>query len=169
MSHRLSRTSTCCMFFVGLMGAALGGCATAPEPVTASGPPATVSYSNGQYKLYGAGTTTSPYYWVWIPAGTTAPAPPLTTANPTVTYPSGRYMLRGDGSGAAPYYWVWAPTGATVETALPAPPAVPVSGITVAQPAGQYQLYGSGTVASPYYWVWVPSGTAVPPPPPLPR
>ena len=30
------------------------------------------------YQLYGEGTTASPYYWVWVPAGTTVvPPPPL--------------------------------------------------------------------------------------------
>jgi len=29
----------------------------------------------GQYTLYGDGTNT-PYYWVWVPSGVTAPSPP---------------------------------------------------------------------------------------------
>ena len=68
---------------------ALGGCASrtvSPVPVAAS--PATttvvvtsptgqrvINYPSGRYELYGDGTTT-PYYWVWVPAGTTLPAPP---------------------------------------------------------------------------------------------
>lgn len=68
---------------------ALSGCASrtvTPVPVAAS--PATttvvvtsptgqrvVNYPSGRYELYGDGTTT-PYYWVWVPAGTALPAPP---------------------------------------------------------------------------------------------
>jgi len=170
MSYRPSRTSACWTVFVSLLVVVLAGCATAPEPasVTATGTQGTVAYSNGQYKLYGSGTTASPYYWVWIPAGVTAPTPPPTTTNPTVTYPTGQYQLRGDGTTASPYYWVWVPSGSAMAS-VPAPPAVPMGTMTVAQPGGQYQLYGAGTAASPYYWVWVPSGSTVPPPPPLPR
>jgi hypothetical protein len=171
MLYRPSRTSTCWMLFVSLLVVVLAGCATAPEPapVAATASQGTVAYSNGQYKLYGSGTTASPYYWVWIPAGVTAPAPPTMTTNPTVTYPSGQYQLRGEGTTISPYYWVWVPSGSTVATTIPAPPAIPMGTMTVAQPGGQYQLYGNGTAASPYYWVWVPSGSVVPPPPPLPR
>ena len=170
MSYRPSRTSACWMLFVSLLVVVLAGCATAPEPaVTATDSSGAVAYSNGQYKLYGSGTTASPYYWVWIPAGVTAPLPPTTTANPIVTYPSGQYDLRGNGTPASPYYWVWVPSGSTAQATIPTPPAVPMGTMTVAQPGGQYELFGSGTAASPYYWVWVPSGTNVPPPPPLPR
>ena len=170
MTGHRSRIKTCSIVFAALMAGAAGGCATAPETgtVTATGSPATVPYSNGQYKLYGSGTTASPYYWVWIPAGAVAPAPPLTTASSSVTYPSGRYQLRGDGTATSPYYWVWVPSATTMET-LPLPPPLLASGMTVAQPAGQYQLYGNGTAASPYYWVWVPTGAVVPPPPLPPR
>jgi hypothetical protein len=42
--------------------------ATAPERV--------VVHQQGQYKLYGDGTTVNPYYWVWVPAGQTPPPPP---------------------------------------------------------------------------------------------
>jgi len=34
-----------------------------------------VNYQTGRYELYGDGVST-PYYWVWIPAGATLPAPP---------------------------------------------------------------------------------------------
>jgi hypothetical protein len=36
----------------------------------------TVTYPNGRYQLYGTGTAASPYYWVWIPGGSTVPPPP---------------------------------------------------------------------------------------------
>jgi hypothetical protein len=35
-----------------------------------------VTYPEGRYELYGSGTGASPYYWVWIPTGVTAPTPP---------------------------------------------------------------------------------------------
>src|SRR5262249_40956215 len=100
MPYRPSRTSACWTVFVSLLVVVLAGCATAPEPapVTATSTPGAVAYSNGQYKLYGSGTTASPYYWVWIPAGVTAPTPPPITTNPTVNYPTGQYQLRGDGT-----------------------------------------------------------------------
>jgi hypothetical protein len=41
---------------------------TAPERV--------VAHQQGQYKLYGDGSTVNPYYWVWVPAGQNPPAPP---------------------------------------------------------------------------------------------
>jgi len=114
--------------------------------------------SGGQYRLYGSGTAASPYYWVWVPTGVTAPAPPTTISTPTVAYPGGRYQLQGNGTAASPHYWVWVPAGSTVEAIVPAPPPLPAIQTTV-QPAGQYQLYGNGTAASPYYWVWIPSGS----------
>jgi hypothetical protein len=48
---------------------------TTPVVVTA---PAqrVVAYPEGQYVLAGDGTTASPYYWVWVPTGATAPTPP---------------------------------------------------------------------------------------------
>jgi hypothetical protein len=33
-------------------------------------------YPGGQYQLKGDGTAASPYYWVWVPAGSTPPPPP---------------------------------------------------------------------------------------------
>jgi hypothetical protein len=44
-------------------------------------PPAqrTVTYPEGRYELRGDGTAASPYFWVWLPAGTqpgTIPPPP---------------------------------------------------------------------------------------------
>ena len=176
MSHHAWRVSACwtVILAVGLLGA----CATTPETggvVTGTAPATqTVSYTNGQYRLYGNGSTTSPYYWVWVPTGVTAPAPPADTSNQSVAYQGGRYQLRGNGTTASPYYWVWVPTGANVEATMPPPPSLPVTPLpvtsaSVAQPGGQYLLYGNGTAASPYYWVWVPSSSAIPPPPPLPR
>lgn len=41
-------------------------------------PARTVVAGSGQYTLYGNGTTT-PYYWVWVPAGINAPPPPPLT------------------------------------------------------------------------------------------
>ena len=58
----------------------------AASPTTVVIPPATqtqtrVTYAEGAYELRGAGTATSPYYWVWIPRGVEAlvlpPPPPL--------------------------------------------------------------------------------------------
>ena len=62
---------------------ALAGCAAqAPtyQPTTGAvvgdTTPRTVQYPNGRYQLYGQGTTSSPYYWAWIPAGSNPPGPP---------------------------------------------------------------------------------------------
>jgi len=93
----------------------------------------TYSFREGRWQLYGDGGAT-PYYWVWIPTGstlTTAPAPPArpaTTAvvpqsDRTYTFTEGRWQLFGDG-GATPYYWVWIPSGMTP----PAPPMPPQAG-----------------------------------------
>jgi hypothetical protein len=178
MTHHFWRISACWIATFALMGGLLGGCATSsdePGVVTGTGPASqTVSYANGQYRLYGGGTSQSPYYWVWVPNGVTAPPPPMDMSNSTVTYPGGRYQLRGSGTLTSPYYWVWVPTGAAVAATIPPPPtlpvtALPVTSASVAQPGGQYQLYGNGTPASPYYWVWVPAGSPIPPPPPPPR
>ena len=80
----------------------------------------TVEYPEGRYQLYGDGTGTAPYYWVWIPAGANPPAPPpLPTARVAAATTNGRYQLYGDGTGTSPYYWVWVPAGTTV---LPPPP-----------------------------------------------
>jgi len=62
----------------------LSGCAVqdpAYPPTTgavlgAPAQPRTVEYSNGKYQLYGDGSTSSPYYWVWVPAGTMVVPPP---------------------------------------------------------------------------------------------
>ncbi len=65
---------------------ALGGCVYRTERTTpAASPPTTVvvqsqpsrtvTYPEGRWELYGDGKTV-PYYWVWVPAGTTPAAPP---------------------------------------------------------------------------------------------
>ena len=173
MAHLAGRISACWIVTLALVAGLLGACATETPVVTTTSAPATqtVVYQGGQYRLYGSGTAISPYYWVWVPTGVTAPAPPTTTVTSTVAYPGGRYQLQGNGTAASPHYWVWVPAGATLEATVPAPQPLPAAQATV-QPAGQYQLYGNGTAASPYYWVWIPSGSggmAPPPPPPLPR
>ncbi len=46
-------------------------------PVVASAPSnRVVTYPEGRYELYGDGTTRTPYYWVWIPSGSTTTPPP---------------------------------------------------------------------------------------------
>jgi hypothetical protein len=92
-----------------------------------------VVYPEGRWQLYGDGRGT-PYYWVWIPTGstlTTAPTPPMRPATSAVvsnsdrtySFKEGRWQLYGDG-GATPYYWVWIPSGYTP----PAPPMPPQAG-----------------------------------------
>ena len=51
----------------------------APTPVVvAQAPPSdrVVAYPEGRWTLYGDGSTASPHYWVWVPAGASPPAPP---------------------------------------------------------------------------------------------
>lgn len=69
---------------------AMGGCiysSTEKERVVqTSAPPTTVvtqaatdrvvTYPEGRWTLYGDGTTASPNYWVWVPAGAAPPPPP---------------------------------------------------------------------------------------------
>ena len=77
-----------------LVALTVGGCiysstekervVTAPAPAPA--PPAVVvqqpvtervvTYPEGRWQLHGEGTLASPHYWVWVPAGSTPPAPP---------------------------------------------------------------------------------------------
>ena len=78
---------------IAVLGATiLGGCGARTTVLPAASPPTTgtttvvvtspapagqrvVNYNTGRYELYGDGVST-PYYWVWIPAGATLPAPP---------------------------------------------------------------------------------------------
>jgi len=81
--------------------------------------PRIVEHPGGRYQLYGDGSSASPHYWVWIPAGTNPPAPPALPTRVATSATEGRYQLHGDGSSASPYYWVWVPAGTTV---VPPPP-----------------------------------------------
>jgi hypothetical protein len=153
MKNRKSQIVAMALLGVGAVSA-LGGCVAAREPVPAtagsptvvisSGAPAqrVYTYREGRYELRGEGTSASPYYWVWIPAGatvTTLPPPPVVphevvpSASPATlsgspstqrvyTYPQGRYELRGDGTAASPHHFVWIPAGVTV---VPPPPPLP--------------------------------------------
>jgi len=73
---------------IAVLGATLlAGCTSRTTVMPAASPPTTttvvvtspnprvVNYPSGRYELYGDGMST-PYYWVWIPAGATLPAPP---------------------------------------------------------------------------------------------
>jgi hypothetical protein len=104
----------------------LSGCAIQdPYPPTTGAVlnapgPRTVEHPGGKYQLYGDGSSATPYYWVWVPAGTNPPPPPaLPTARVATSATDGRYQLHGDGSSSSPYYWVWVPAGTTV---VPPPP-----------------------------------------------
>jgi hypothetical protein len=109
---------------LSVLAAVLGGCAYSPEHSRAvaltGASDRVVNYPEGRYQLYGDGTST-PYYWVWIPAGTSPPPAPL-PPSPRVQASEGRYQLYGDGI-RVPYYWVWVPAGATLQP--PPPPPVP--------------------------------------------
>ena len=67
---------------------AMGGCIYREKVVPAASPSTAVvitpssvdrvvTYPEGRYELRGEGTANSPYYWVWIPSGTTPPVPPM--------------------------------------------------------------------------------------------
>jgi hypothetical protein len=88
MKNRVLATS-----LLALGGLVLGGCVYRERPVPAASPPTTVvvaptaservvSYPEGRYELRGDGTAAAPYYWVWIPAGATPPAPPPVPRRP---------------------------------------------------------------------------------------
>jgi hypothetical protein len=123
MHRAITRILVPATFAVGV----LSGCAVqdpAYPPTTGAvlggSGPRTVEYPGGKYQLYGDGSTASPYYWVWIPAGTNPPAPPpLPSTRVATAATEGRYQLYGDGSTSSPYYWVWVPAGTTV---VPPPP-----------------------------------------------
>ena len=87
-----SRTLAFSVLALGAAGA-LSGCASPERTVPVSTAPRTVviapaetervvRYPQGRYELYGDGTVTSPYYWVWIPAGATPPSPPPVPRRP---------------------------------------------------------------------------------------
>ena len=122
--HRAIQRSTSLAVPASLAVALLGGCTAVQDPTyppttgaVLGAPNSTVEYPGGRYQLYGSGTTASPYYWVWVPAGTTpTPPPPSRVASATT---EGRYQLYGEGTTASPYYWVWVPAGTTV---VPPPP-----------------------------------------------
>ncbi len=121
----------------------LGGCAYySPTPVVAQTEQTgqrVYAYPNGQYELRGNGTTTSPYYWVWIPTGAQTgvnpPPPPLPSASNAVlgpapdqrvhAYSNGRYELHGNGTASSPFFWVWIPTTNGSSVSIPPPPPVP--------------------------------------------
>lgn len=81
--HRAIQRSPRLVVPASLAMALLGGCTAAQEgtspPVTGAvlgGSSYTVEYPGSRDQLYGEGTTASPYYWVWVPAGTTVIPPP---------------------------------------------------------------------------------------------
>ena len=74
---------------MALAATTMGGCiySSEKERVVQTPAPATtviaqvpadrvVTYPEGRWTLYGDGTTASPNYWVWVPAGATPPPPP---------------------------------------------------------------------------------------------
>jgi hypothetical protein len=130
--HQAIRQSTRILVPASLAAALLGGCAWQdPYPPTTgavlggSSSSRTVEYPAGRYQLYGAGTSSSPYYWVWVPAGSNPPTPPpLPTGRVAASTTEGRYQLYGDGTSSSPYYYVWVPAGTTV-VAPPPPPRRP--------------------------------------------
>ena len=103
------------------------------DTVVVTQPSRSISYPEGRYQL--SGDAAHGYYWVWIPAGTTAMSPPPPPAPPrptqvattvmaarperVVNYPEGRYELYGDSTSG--YYWVWIPTGFMPPAYPPAP------------------------------------------------
>jgi hypothetical protein len=84
--------------------------------------------AGGHWEMRGAGTPSSPYFWVWVPMGTTImtmappPVPQVVVASePTiVSATEGRWQLYGDGSRDRPYMWYWVPRGVNA----PPPPAI---------------------------------------------
>jgi hypothetical protein len=65
--------------------------------------PRTVEHPGGKYQLYGDGSTTSPYYGVWVPAGTNPPPPPaLPSTRGATAATAGRDQLYGEGTAASP-------------------------------------------------------------------
>jgi len=78
--------ATCVLALGSAVG--MGGCIYRERVVPAASPPSTavvtpsavdrvVAYPEGRYELRGDGTVTSPFYWVWVPAGAASvPNPP---------------------------------------------------------------------------------------------
>ena len=62
-----------------VVAALLAGCTTptteVPRTAALDTPDRVVTYPEGRYQLYGDGRIT-PYYWVWVPNGSTAIPPP---------------------------------------------------------------------------------------------
>ena len=87
------RTGAVSAAIVLFVGTVVGGCVYRSQTVPAASPATTtvvvtspagqrvVNYPSGRYELYGDGASTA-YYWVWIPAGATLPAPPPPPAIP---------------------------------------------------------------------------------------
>jgi hypothetical protein len=87
--HRTTRGTLGLLTAVVAGSALVGGCVYRRETVPAAASPPTttvvvspaasdrvVTYPEGRYELRGNGTLNDPYYWVWIPAGSTPPSPP---------------------------------------------------------------------------------------------
>jgi hypothetical protein len=83
------KTRVLAMSVLALSAVAMGGCVYREKVVPAASPPSTavvvapapadrvVTYPEGRYELRGEGTTSSPYFWVWVPAGVSSiPNPP---------------------------------------------------------------------------------------------
>ena len=88
-SPTATRRGTGAVLFVivgAMVASTLGGCVysrekerVVPTPAPVVVAPSTervVTYPGGRWQLYGDGTASAPYYWAWIPAGTTPPPPP---------------------------------------------------------------------------------------------
>jgi hypothetical protein len=81
--HRAIQRSTSIVVPASLAAALLGGCTAMQDPTyppttgaVLGAPNTTSATTEGRYQLCGEGTTASPYYWVWVPAGTTMVPPP---------------------------------------------------------------------------------------------
>jgi hypothetical protein len=132
------------------LAAALGGCATTPTD------PNTIVYPDGSYKMYGDGTTT-PYYWVWIPNGASAPVVPTPPPIPTNQAPvvvagvptnQPAVVVQPGVAGVAPTVVAPPPDGCRRERTVPA-------------------SYGNGTT-QPYYLGLGSQRSHSATPPPLP-
>ena len=103
--NRAIQRSTRLVVPASLAVALLGGCTALQDPTyppttgaVLGAPNSTVDYPGGRYQLYGSGTTASPYYWVWVPAGTTPTPPPPPPARIASATAEGRYQLYGEGT-----------------------------------------------------------------------